>query len=144
MPYSIDFKALFAQAPDPKPRNIAYLNLLIHRPAVPELDGTKPYQEMLLAYALSGDQEPEGHTVWDCFDDHSRWHEGIDALADQLKKYDLTVTFTPNEPFGYKVFNLYKVLENAQMLSSVSKNSFNCFMKDEPNGEQEIENREIN
>ena len=60
VPYSIDFKALFAQAPDPKLRNIAYLNLLIHRPAVPELDGTKPYQEMLLAYALSGDQEPEG------------------------------------------------------------------------------------
>ena len=124
VPYSIDFKALFAQTPDPKPRNIAYLNLLIHRPAVPELDDTKPYQDMLLAYALSGDQEPEGHTVWDCFDDHSRWHEGIDALADQLKKYDLTVTFTPNEPFGFKVFNLYKVLENAQMFHPLFKGGF--------------------
>ena len=121
VPYSIDFKALFAQAPDPKPRSVAYLNLLIHRPAVPELDETKPYQEMLLAYALSGDQEPEGHTIWNCFDDHSRWHEGIDALADQLRKYDLTVTFAPNEPFGYKVFNLYKVLENSQMFHPLLK-----------------------
>ena len=124
VPYSIDFKALFAQTPDPKPRNIAYLNLLIHRPAVPELDDTKPYQDMLLAYALSGDREPDGNTVWDCFDDHSRWHEGIDALADQLKHYDLVVAFAPNEPFGFKVFNLYKVLENAQMFHPLFKGGF--------------------
>ena len=121
VPYTIDFKALFAQAPDPKPRSIAYLNPLLYRPAVPELDDTKPYQEMMLAYALMGDQEPNSNTLWDCFDDHSRWYEGLEALASQLKKYDLVVTFAPNEPFGYKVFNLYKVLENAQMFHPLIK-----------------------
>ena len=125
LPYSIDFKALFAQAPDPKPHNIAYLNLLIYHPAVPELDDTKPYQDMMLAYALTGEQEPEGNTVWDCFDDHSRWHEGLDMLATRLKSYDLVVTFTPNEPFGYRVFNLYNVLQNAQMFHPIFKDGFN-------------------
>ena len=121
VPYSIDFKALFAQAPDPKPRSIAYLNLLFHYPAVPELDGTRPYQEMMLAFALSGDQEPNGHTIWDCFDDHSRWQEGLEVLEQRMNDYDLVVTFTPNDHLGYKAFNLYKVLENSQMFHPLLK-----------------------
>lgn len=121
VPYSIDFKALFAQAPDPKPRNIAYLNLLFHYPAVPELDGTRPYQEMMLAFALSGDQEPNGHTLWDCFEDHSRWQEGLEVLEQRLGCYDLVVTFAPNDHLGYKVFNLHKVLENSQMFHPLLK-----------------------
>lgn len=124
MPYSIDFKALFAQAPEPKPRSIAYLNLLLYYPAVPELDGTRPYQEMMLAFALSGDQEPNGHTVWDCFDDHSRWQEGLSVLEQGLARYDLVVTFSPNEHLGYKVFNLCKVLENSQMFHPLLKDGF--------------------
>ena len=121
VPYSIDFKALFAQAPDPKPRSVAYLNLLLHYPAVPELDGTRPYQEMMLAFALSGEQEPNGHTLWDCFEDHSRWQEGLEVLEQRLGNYDLVVTFAPNDHLGYKVFNLYKVLENSQMFHPLLK-----------------------
>ena len=121
VPYSIDFKALFAQAPDPKPRSIAYLNLLFHYPAVPELDGTRPYQEMMLAFALSGDQEPNGHTIWDCFDDHSRWQEGLEVLEQRMSGYDLVVTFAPNDHLGFKAFNLYKVLENSQMFHPLLK-----------------------
>ena len=121
VPYSIDFKALFAQAPDPKPRSVAYLNLLLHYPAVPELDGTRPYQEMMLAFALSGEQEPNGHTLWDCFEDHSRWQEGLEVLEQRLGNYDLVVTFAPNDHLGYKVFNLYKVLDNSQMFHPLLK-----------------------
>lgn len=124
MPYSIDFKALFAQAPEPKPRSIAYLNVLSYYPAVPELDGTRPYQEMMLAFALSGDLEPNGHTVWDCFEDHSQWQEGLKVLEQGLARYDLVVTFSPNEHLGYKVFNLCKVLENSQMFHPLLKDGF--------------------
>ena len=124
VPYDIDFKALFAQAPDPKPRRIAYLNPLFYRPAVPELDGTRPYQEMMLAFALTGDQEPNGNTLWDCFDDHSRWQEGLDVLEARLRYYDLVVTFTPNEHLGYKVFNLSEVLQNAEMFHPLLKDGF--------------------
>ena len=116
--YYIDYKTLYTLAPQPKPKSVAYLNLLLHRPAVPELDGTKPYEEMILAFALQGEHEPETDLslrtfiadadpqsptpmvttncfVWDCFDDHSRWKEAIDLLIEKLSHYELIVCFTP-------------------------------------------------
>ena len=120
-PFTIDYKALFAQAPNPKPRNIAYLSLLYHYPAVPELDGTRPYQEMLLAFVLTGHQEPDGHTFWNCLDDHSRWQEGLALLESLMSRFDLVVTFTPNQLRWQKIFNLYEVLQNAQMFHPLLK-----------------------
>ena len=136
--YYIDYKTLFALTPNPKPRNIAYLNLLLDRPAVPELDGTRPYQEMILAFALTGTLEPEGHTVWDCFDDHQRWHDSIPLLTEKLSQYESIVCFTPmdmmsalmrheiaqNQAFGYKVFNLYEVLGQAHLFHPSLKYGF--------------------
>lgn len=116
--FTIDYKALFAQAPDPKPRHVAFLSLLHHYPAVPELDGTHPYQEMLLAFTLCGDQEP---VFWNCLDDHSRWHEGIDLLETLLSHYDLVVTFSPTPLSWQKTFNLYEVLQNSQMFHPLLK-----------------------
>ena len=55
--YYIDYKTLYSLAPQPKPKSVAFLNLLLNRPAVPELDGTKPYEEMILAFALQGEFE---------------------------------------------------------------------------------------
>ena len=112
--YYIDYKTLYSLAPQPKPKSVAYLNLLLHRPAMPELDGTRPYEEMILAFALQGEHEPsaamsslrgqaggigsmaaEGCFVWDCFEDHSRWKEAIDILIEKLSHYELIVCFTP-------------------------------------------------
>ena len=149
--YTIDYKTLYSLAPQPKPRSVAYLNLLLHRPAVPEIDGTKPYEEMILAFALQGDFEPKSDPspetviadtdpqsptlsdtdncfIWDCFDDHSRWREAIPVLIEKLSHYELIVCFTPqnltttllrheiiqNKEVGYKVFNLFDVLQEAQ------------------------------
>ena len=156
--YYIDYKTLYSLAPQPKPKSVAYLNLLLHRPAVPELDGTKPYEEMILAFALQGEHEssaaidPRPHTsqrwddmaaetyhdrddmaaaegcfVWDCFDDHSRWKESIPLLIEKLSHYEQIVCFTPqnlsttllrheiiqNQTIGYKVINLFDVLQEA-------------------------------
>ena len=112
--YYIDYKTLYSLTPQPKPKSVAYLNLLLHRPAVPEIDGTKPYEEMILAFALQGkyehdttidphlrtsqrwnDMAAENSFVWDCFDDHKRWKESIDLLIDKLSRYELIVCFTP-------------------------------------------------
>ena len=120
--YYIDYKTLYSLAPQPKPKSIAYLNLLLYRPAVPELNGTKPYEEMILAFALQGEYErnaaidpmpptsqrrddmaADGCFVWDCFDDHSRWKEAIDLL----------IKIIQNQTVGYKVFNLFEVLQEA-------------------------------
>ena len=130
--YTIDYKTLFAQAPNPKPRSIAYLSLLYHYPAVPELDGTKPYQEMLLAFALSGEKEPDGRTFWNCYDDHSRWQECYPLLQQRIQDYDLVVCFTPTNPgLGFKIFNLYEVLQNAQMLHPLLKKGMSLQHTDE-------------
>ena len=126
--YTIDYKTLYSLAPQPKPRSIAFLNLLMHRPAVPEIDGTKPYEEMILAFALQGEHETNDCFVWDCFDDHSRWREAIPVLIEKLSHYELIVCFTPqnltttllrheiiqNKEVGHKVFNLFDVLQEAQ------------------------------
>ena len=126
--YYVDYKTLYSLTPQPKPRSVAYLNLLLHRPAVPELDGTKPYDEMILAFALQGEYEPGNQYVWDCFDDHSRWREAIPLLIEKLSHYEEIVCFTPqnltttllrheiiqNREVGHKVFNLFDVLQQAR------------------------------
>ena len=144
--YYIDYKTLYSLSPQPKPKSVVYLNLLLNRPAVPELDGTKPYEEMILAFALQGkheqdaaidsppptyprrnDMAADGCFVWDCFEDHSRWQEAIDLLIEKLSHYELIVCFTPqnltttllrheiirNQTVGYKIFNLFEVLQEA-------------------------------
>ncbi len=125
--YTIDYKTLYSLAPQPKPRSVGYLNLLLHRPAVPEIDGTKPYEEMIMAFALQGEHETNDCFVWDCFDDHSRWREAIPVLIEKLSHYELIVCFTPqnltttllrheiiqNKEVGHKVFNLFDVLQEA-------------------------------
>ena len=157
--YYIDYKTLYALSPQPKPKSVAYLNLLLHRPAVPEIDGTKPYEEMILAFALQGEHEcdaaidPRQRTnqrwddmaadaskcfVWDCFDDHSRWKEAITLLIEKLSHYKQIVCFTPqnlsttllrheiirNQTIGYKVFNLFDVLQQAAFYHPIIKRGF--------------------
>ena len=136
--YYIDYKTLYSLTPQPKPKSIAYLNLLLHRPAVPEIDGTRPYEEMILAFALQGKHEDDGNYVWDCFDDHSRWKESISILIEKLSHYDLIVCFTPqnfttillrheiiqNKEVGYKVFNLFDVLQQANFYHPNIKRGF--------------------
>ena len=136
--FYIDYKSLFALAPQPKPKTVAFLNLLLNRPAVPEMDGTKPYEEMILAFALKGDNEPDGVTLWDCFDDHSRWREAISLLIEKLSHYELIVCFTPqnltttllrheiiqNREIGHKIFNLFDVLQQASFFHAKIKSGF--------------------
>ncbi len=126
--YYIDYKTLYSLVPQPKPKSIAYLNLLLHRPAVPELDGTKPYEELILAFALQGEHEPDGNFVWDCFENQGLWKNAIVLLIEKLSHYEQIVCFTPqnltttllrheiiqNKEVGYKVFNLFDVLQSAQ------------------------------
>ena len=136
--YYVDFKTLFSLAPNPKPRSIAYLNLLLYRPAVPEIDGTKPYQEMILAFALQGENETSGSYIWDCFEDHSKWKESIDILIGKLSKYEQIVCFTPqnlsttllrheiirNKEVGYRIFNLFDILQQSSFYHPYIKAGF--------------------
>ena len=133
--YYIDYKTLYSLTPQPKPKSVAYLNLLLHRPAVPEMDGAKPYDELILAFALQGEHEQGGYLAWDCFEDHSRWKEAIDLLIERLSHYEQIVCFTPqnftttllrheiiqNQTVGYKIFNLFDVLQQAHFYHPILK-----------------------
>ena len=136
--YYIDYKTLYSISPQPKPKSIAYLNLLLHRPAVPEIEGTKPYEELILAFALQGEHEVGGNFVWECFEDHTRWKEAIPILIEKLSHYEWIVCFTPqnltttllrheiiqNKEVGYKVFNLFDVLQQANFYHPAIKKGF--------------------
>lgn len=136
--YYVDFKTLFSLSPNPKPRSIAFLNLLLYRPAVPEIDGTKPYQEMILAFALQGENEDNGCFIWDCFEDHSKWRESIGILIDKLSHYEQIVCFTPqnlstvllrheiiqNKEVGYRIFNLFDVMQQSSFYHPSIKAGF--------------------
>ncbi len=140
--YYVDYKTLYSIAPQPKPKSVGYLNLLLNRPAIPELDGTRPYEEMVLAFALQGefendaaidpnlrgnDMAADGCFVWDCFENHLQWKSAIELLIEKLSHYELIVCFTPqnltttllrheiiqNQAVGHKVFNLFDVLQQA-------------------------------
>lgn len=136
--YYLDFKKLFSLAPNPRPRSVAFLNLLLHRPAIPEIDGTKPYQEIILAFALNGMHEEDGIYFWDCFDEHSRWNDAVPILIDKLSHYDQIVCFTPqnltsallrheilqNKEVGYKIFNLFHILQESDFYHPAIKSGF--------------------
>ncbi len=136
--FFVDYKTLFSMKPSPAPKSIAYLNMLMHRPAVPQVDGMKPYQELILAFALKGDKEENGTYLWHCFEDPSRWSEAINILIDKLKQYDMIVCFTPqnistillrneilqNKEVGSKVFNLFTVLNDAHFYHAQIKYGF--------------------
>ncbi len=69
----------------------------------------------------------DGCFVWDCFEDHCRWKEAINLLIEKLSHYEQIVCFTPqnisttllrheiiqNQTIGYKIFNLFEVLQEA-------------------------------
>ena len=148
--YYIDYKILYSLAPQPKPKSVAYLNLLLYRPAVPELEGTRPYEEMILAFALQGEYEQnatidpmppssqcgddmaatENCFVWDCFDDHTRWKEAIQLLIEKLSHYEQIVCFTPQnlsttlllQRLETALFNDVKLFEHSRILLEATSN----------------------
>ncbi len=136
--YYIDYKIFFNVLPKIKLESSAFLNLLLYRPAIPETDGMKPYQEMILAFALKGAHEAEGQSVWHCFDDHGKWKEAIPLLIEKIAKYEKIVCFTPqnttstllrheiihNQSVADKVFNLFEALEAAHFYHARIKNGF--------------------
>lgn len=137
--YYVDFKTLFSMSPTPRSRRIAFLNLLFYRSAVPEIDGYRPYQEILLAFSIHGHKDDEEESfLWNCMDDHRRWEESMQILSQKLSEYDLVVYFSPDSievlmrklcavnlrNLGHKLFNLYEVLKGASFYHKSIKGGF--------------------
>ena len=117
--------------------SIAFLNLLFYRPAIPLLDGHKPYQEIILAFSILSNDNSE--TIeWNCLDDYSKMEEGLKILTEELKKYEKVVYFSPqninlmmqryhiieSKDVLFKIINLKDVLKNSDFFYCKTKYDF--------------------
>ena len=117
--------------------SIAFLNLLFYRPAVPILDGHKPYQEIILAFSILSNET--GETIeWNCLDDYSKMEEGLKILTEELKRYEKVVYFSAqninlmmqryniieSKDVMFKIINLKDVLKNSDFFNSRTKYDF--------------------
>ena len=117
--------------------SIAFLNLLFYRPAVPILDGHKPYQEIILAFSILSNEN--GETIeWNCLDDYSKMEEGLKILTEELKRYEKVVYFSAqninlmmqryniieSKDVMFKIINLKDVLKNSDFFNSRTKYDF--------------------
>ena len=117
--------------------SIAFLNLLFYRPAVPILDGHKPYQEIILAFSILSNETGET-TEWNCLDDYSKMEEGLKILTEELKRYEKIVYFSPqnlnlmmqryhiveSKEVLFKIINLKDVLKNSDFFNGKTKYDF--------------------
>lgn len=120
-----------------KTDSIAFLNLLFYRPAIPILDGHKPYQEIILAFSILSNENNE--TIeWNCLDDYSKMEEGLKILTQELKRYEKVVYFSPqninlmmqryhiveSKDVLFKIINLKDVLKNSDFFNNRTKYDF--------------------
>lgn len=106
--YHINFKT-FYDLIGKRTESIAYLNILFYRPAVPLLDGHKPYQEVVLAFSILSNNDNK--TInWNCLEDYSKMEEGLKILTEVLRKYEKIIYFS--EQNINVLMNRYKIIES--------------------------------
>ncbi len=134
--YYINYK-IFYDIIGSKTESTAFLNVLFYRPAIPILDGNKPYQDTILAFSIFSDQNEETF-YWDCLNDYSKMYEGLQILIDKIKKYEKIIYFSPEninnmmqhyktnewKDVMYKIVNFRDILISADYFDKNSKYNF--------------------
>ena len=120
-----------------KTESIAFLNILFYRPAVPIIDGHKPYQEIILAFSILSNQDSK--TIeWNCLDDYSKMEEGLKILTEELKRFEKIIYFSAQninslmhrynivelKDVSFKIINLKDVLKESDFFNSKTKYDF--------------------
>lgn len=117
--------------------SIAFLNILFYKPAVPLLDGHKPYQEVVLAFSILSSND-NVTTNWNCLDDYSKMEDGLKILTEELKKYEKVVYFSAqninilmqryniieSKDVMFKIINFKDVLKNSDFFNEKTKYDF--------------------
>ena len=134
--YYINYKK-FYDLIGKRTESVAFLNILFYRPAVPLLDGHKPYQEIILAFSILSNKTNE--TIeWNCFDDYSKMEEGLKILTEELKEYEKVVYFSAqninqmmqrykiveSKDVMFKIINLKDILKNSDFFNNKTKYDF--------------------
>lgn len=117
--------------------SIAFLNLLFYKPAVPILDGHKPYQEVVIAFSILSNQDDEV-IEWNCLEDYSKMEEGLRILTEELKRYEKVIYFSAqsinslmnryniveSKDVSFKIINFRDVLKNSDFFTKKTKYDF--------------------
>ena len=117
--------------------SISFLNLLFYKPAVPILDGHKPYQEVVIAFSILSNQDDEV-IEWNCLDDYSKMEEGLRILTEELKRYEKVIYFSAqninslmhrysiieSKEVSFKIINFRDVLKNSDFFNKKTKYDF--------------------
>lgn len=134
--FYINYKTLYDLI-GKKTESIAFLNILFYKPAVPILDGHKPYQEVILAFSILSNED-SGVIEWDCLDDYSKMEEGLKILTDELKRFDKVIYFSSqninhmmqrynivdSKEVFFKIINFKDVLKESDFFNSKTKYDF--------------------
>lgn len=134
--YYINYKTFYDLIGN-KTESIAYLNILFYRPAVPILDGHKPYQEVVLAFSILSNND-DAIINWNCLDDYSSMEEGLKILTEELRKYEKIIYFSEQninilmnrykiieaKDISYKIINLRDILKESDYFDKKTKYSF--------------------
>lgn len=134
--FYIDYKK-FYDLIGKRTESIAFLNILLHKPAVPILEGHKPYQEIVIAFSIYSNQDDKT-TEWNCFDDYSKMEEGLNILTEELKRFEKVVYFSQqninllmqkyniieSKEVLFKIINLRDVLKNSDFFNNRTKYDF--------------------
>ena len=134
--FYINYKTLYSTI-EKKVRSIAFLNILFYRPAVPVLDGHRPYQEIILAFSILSNENSEV-VNWNCLDDYSKMEDGLKILTEELKRFEKVIYFSAqninfmlqrynimdSKDVTYKIINLRDVLKESDFFTSKTKYDF--------------------
>ncbi|MBO5853838.1 MAG: hypothetical protein J6Q61_03795 [Bacteroidales bacterium] len=134
--FYINYKKFYDLA-GKKTESIAFLNLLFYRPAVPILDGHKPYQEVVIAFSILSNQDGEV-IEWNCLEDYSKMEEGLNILTEELKRFEKVIYFSAqninslmhkynileSKEISFKIINFRDVLKDSDFFNKKTKYDF--------------------
>ena len=120
-----------------KTESIAFLNILFYKPAIPILDGHKPYQEVVLAFSILSNEDSKV-IEWNCLDDYSQMKDGLRILTEELKRFEKVIYFSAqninhmmqryniveSKEITYKIINFKDVLKESDFFNSKTKYDF--------------------
>ena len=134
--FYINYKTFYDLA-GKKTDSIAFLNILFYRPAIPILDGHKPYQEVILAFSILSNHDSKVIN-WNCLDDYSKMEEGLNILTEELKLFEKVIYFSAqninslmhryniidSKDVSFKIINFKDVLKNSDFFNGKTKYDF--------------------
>ena len=109
--FYINYKT-FYETIGKRTESIAFLNILFYRPAVPILDGHKPYQEVVLAFSILSNQD-SSVVEWNCLDDFTKMQDGLNILTEKLRHYEKVIYFSTQNINS--LMQRYKIIDSKEV-----------------------------